>query len=582
MFCPKCGSEVADDTSFCACCGATLHPTESTDSNVNAAPAANAVPPIPEQSAAQTAGSQNTDGKKKIDTDAVKQTASNAWHSVKTFAIGLWAKIKPAVAPVVEKVKPYLKNKYVLGGIGGAVALVLILCIVLGIANSGNGFISHDHHYYAHAHDDSIYIFRDGKMLKDKIDGSDVSKVAASLDGNVFAFQIDRERLISVTGSKYTVVAEEVGGFDISVNGQGIVYSDKEGDETVLKLYNTKNGKSKVIKENCKGLDSVVISPDGKTVSYLMEDEDGESTLYYFDGSKSIKIASNDMSLVGMSNKGKYIYVISEKEGGNVLYVYNTKSEKESLGSISSSRISFNVDHTQVMFYSEGKTYISTKGHPAEKVSSYEIRLLLTNDAIDFRVRRSLTHPVKSLYKHVYVGVDSKDNTSAWYIHSNSDKSSKLVPNIELPSLDQSGEYLYYCSNDELRVIKISDGDSASEKYKVIGSDVDYYVITSDRSKAYCISNDGLYSCNAKNGSKKQIIASDDVEWELGINRKDVVYYNIDGNVYATSNGKKGKKVASDIVDMMTTSNGIVYALSDDAIYASTGSKKLHKLWQDN
>ena len=126
--------------------------------------------------------------------------------------------------------------------------------------------------------------------------------------------------------------------------------------------------------------------------------------------------------------------------------------------------------------------------------------------------------------------------------------------------------------------MKISHGDNASTKAKTIAEDVANYVVTSNRKRVYFISDGGLYSCNGKNGNGKKTIASEDVAGQLAINAKDVVYYSMDGDTYACSNGRKGTKVLSDSTGFAAYPNGIVYAGTEDALYVTTGAKKLKKL----
>lgn len=582
MFCPKCGANNADGTNFCASCGAALHTAEETENNTAGAENNyNVTGTTAGQVSSQEPVTQDQSSNKNFNKDAVKSTAGNLWQKVKTFAAGLWLKVKPAVAPLVEKVKPHLKNKYVLAGIGGGAALLIVLCIVLAVVNSGNGYIVYDHHHNAYVLDDAVHVSYDDDMIQTNIDATIITEQASSLDGNITAFITDNDELAVIKGKKVSVISDEAKGFIMSVNGDGILYVTEEDRHPILNLYSVKSGKSKVIEEDCVRLRSFAISPDGKTVAYAMFDEDDEFVLKYFDGSESVNVTSNECKVVGMSNGGKYIYVVGEKEDGDVLYSYKSNGDKETLGDIDKRAVYFNADHTQIMFYFEGKTYISTKAAEAEKISSYKVNLLVAPNANSQTTLSCTTHPVKSLYDHVYIGMDNKDNRSAWYIHKNPDKSSKLVSNISRPSLDQSAEYLYYCSDDELRVIKISDGDNASEKFTTIAEGVDNYVVTSNRKRVYFVSGDSLYSCSGKDGSGKQSVAGEDVELNIVINRKDVVFYNIDGNVYATSNGKKGTKVASDVLGMMNSPNGIVYAAGNDVIYVSSGSKKLSTLWEE-
>jgi len=259
------------------------------------------------------------------------------------------------------------------------------------------------------------------------------------------------------------------------------------------------------------------------------------------------------------------------------MYSYNTKGDSTKLGGIDSSTVRFNDDHTQVMFYNEGKSYIATKGKEAVKASSDRLSLIIAPNASTFYDSTSYTYPVSNMYNHVYT-VSGESGYSVWMIKKNADKNEKLVSKVSNVQLDASAEYLYYIyDNDELRVVKVSDGEKATERFTKLAEDVEGYFVTSDRKYVYYGSDDSVYSVNGKKGGKSKTVCNDGVEG-AAMNGKDVFYYIMDGDLYATKNGKKGSKVISDISSVTNTSNGIVYASNEDAFFVSDGAKKPSKL----
>ena len=549
MLCPKCGTENNEGAKFCASCGANLLAEPAPSKSVSA--------PVSEPVATAVAepAAESTPKENKV-LDVLK---------------GLWAKC----APVWEKVKSFaLANKLIVAGAAGGVALFILVCIIIGIANSGNGYIAYKDFVTMDDEDGNLILICNDKVIKSDVEAA-YADATQSLDGTMTAFLTNNGTLHVFNGKKVINVAEDVVSFRLSVNGTGLGYISEDGNDYVLNLYAIGSGKNSVITELTTTCD-YDLSPDGKGVCYSEYKEDDDShTLRYATASKNTKITSSEVELVGLSNGGKYIYVVgSNDDGDKILYTYNTKGEREKLGTVNSSSFYFNNDHSQILFYNDGRSYVSVNGGAAVKISSSRIRLLLAPNSSSC----DNTYPVKSLFGHVYTGYDSNDNLSAWYIHKNVEKSCKLVSNISKVQLDMSAEYLYYIYNSELRVIRISNGDSASEKYVALAEDVTKYVVTSNRSKVYYLSDGSLYSCDGKNGKGKKTVATDDVEM-FEINKKDVVFYSIDGDVYATNNGAKGKKVASDIEGLVAVSNGYVYAVNDDTIYVSNGAKKLVKLY---
>jgi hypothetical protein len=149
--------------------------------------------------------------------------------------------------------------------------------------------------------------------------------------------------------------------------------------------------------------------------------------------------------------------------------------------------------------------------------------------------------------------------------------------------LDESAKYLYYINKDEdLKMLKISHGDRAADKAKLIAEDVENFVVTSDRSKVYYISEDALYCVNGKNGKSKKTIANEDVGHSLALNQSDVCYYYVEGDIYASSNGGKGTLVVAEVENMDVSPNGIVYIETEDVMYASKTAKKPTKIFSED
>jgi hypothetical protein len=210
------------------------------------------------------------------------------------------------------------------------------------------------------------------------------------------------------------------------------------------------------------------------------------------------------------------------------------------------------------------------------KVNSSVLSLVIPTGSSSVSAGNSaVTYPVKDLYNHVY----TTDGSSVVLIKKNTDKNVKLVSNATGVTLDQSAKYVYYVyKSDELKVLKIGDGDNASEKAKTLVDDsIDKYVVTSDRKLVYYIADDTLYSVNGKTGKNTRTITSDDIESSLAITAKNVVYYIQDGDLYACSNGKKGKSVLKD-TDAVSSANGVVYATSDGDLYVTKSSGKPKKI----
>lgn len=543
MHCTKCGAELAPGAKFCVTCGASVE---------TAAPAQQVAAPV------ATAEPEKKEPFK-IDVNAVKD------------------QLVSTLKPVTDFLKPILAKKSVKIGIIVALVVILAASIVSVILTSGNGYVKLEQQTLLQEVDGEIKIVVGNKVLKDTIEAEGYDSQDSSLNGKVTAVLTEEDELYVINGTKLIKVAEDVYKYELSVSGKGIAYITEEDDAMTLYLYNVSSKKPTTITDELSST-SIAIAPDGKSVAYYEENDDEEDQLMFSTGKDPVKISSAETELCGIANSGKYIYAIRENdEGEEAMYSFNTKGDSTKLGDVSTSSVRFNENHTQIMFYNEGKTYISTNGKEAEKASSGRLSLIVAPNATSFYDSNATTYPVSNFYDHVYT-VSDDESSSVWMIKKNADKNIKLVSKVSSVRLDESAEYLYYIyDSEELRVIKISDGEKASDRYVELAEDVDSFMVTSDRKFVYYVSDGTIYSVNGKNGGRSTTVCADDAEgWAM--NGKDVLYYVMDGDLYATSNGKRGSKVLSDISAVTNTRTGVVYAANDDTIYATDGAKKPKKL----
>lgn len=535
MFCPNCGKENAEGAAFCASCGSAM----------NAAPVQQDVP----------------------ETTYVEQTTE--------FVETTESCKKCPLAPLWEKIQPYFR-KYKLFVVGALGVIALILCIsILASLFSSNGFIAVEDTIMVTAEDGEVLIITNAKKAKSTgLEAKYIEDQDTSLDGSVLVLLTDAGDLAVVKNGKLTKVASEVTGYKLSVDGTGIAYIVSEDGENELFLYNVKTKKARSV-SNDVARGGYFLSPDGDSVVfYEKKEDDDESKVMYSNGKKSTKVASGDVTILGLSNNGKIIYGYARNDDGDtILYRYNKKGDRDKINSFSNGRVTFNVDHTQILFMNEGKSYISKNGKEAVKVASSSASLVLPNSSEMFYAGDTRTAPTKDLFNKVY----SCDG-NLWLIRKNTNKSVKLANDASGVTLSEDAKLVYYINKGELKVLKVKHGDNASDKAKVLcDENVSNYVVTSDCKKVYYVNDGSLYVVNGKTGKGKKTIANDDVSTQLAINAKDVVYYAMEGDVYATTGGK-GKKVVSDAEYMEGTANGIVYISTEDTIYATKGPKKPSKL----
>lgn len=427
-------------------------------------------------------------------------------------------------------------------------------------------YIYYERHLMTVATDGKISVYADDKVCAETSNGKNITHEQHSLDGTVMAFTTDENELYVTDGEKLTKVADAVYQFQfhLSVSGDGLVYITEDSNRNCqLRYYDVVNGRDTLVTEG-KYSYSVAISPDGKALAYIDKVDDGFA-LMLFDGKQSRKLAGGETSLLGLSDSGEYIYTICETVDNYSLYCYGNNGNCCKIGEIDEhTTLQYNADHTQIMFNHDGRTYISECGQKARKVSNDVLELVVPPKCGTYLEYHYTTCPVTDLFGHVY----TTDDNEVWLIERDADNSVKLLSKATNIKFDTSGAYLYYIyDGEELRYIKISDGDRAVENCKVIADDVSNFVVTSDRSLVYYIEDDTLYSVDGENGGEPTEIFEGVNPGYLAISSEDVVCFISEGDTYVYMDGKMPSRVRRDTVALGSSPNGFVYAITDDGSY---------------
>lgn len=493
------------------------------------------------------------------------------------FLASLWKK----AGNELKLLKPYLLHPKILLTTAGVVLLLAIMTLLSIFLPGGNGFLEYAQNIEILDLGDDIHILVDDELMSDKLYDRDAEEIRNSLDGNTAAFLTDQKELYVVKGSHLKKVADDVVYYELGADGKGLAYALKNGEQFSLTLYNIEDPEATLLTDEMCSLDFSV-SPDGRSAAYYVEGKDNE-ILTYSDGSKTVTVTYDPSDLVGLSNNGKYIYAISRDSGGEMrLYSYNTRGQRHKLGVVTTTSIKFNRDHTQIMFYNNGKTYISVKGKEAVKASANALYLVTAPNSRSASDNNAITYPVPSLFDHVYTCSDGV-HTSAWLIQKNPEKNELLVSNVSSCTLDTSAQYLYYIyDNDELRWVDIRDGASASDRCQTLARDVDAYVLTPDRSRVYFTNNNLLYTCSGKKSGSAKNLCDQKLGYSLCVNRDDGVFFVINSDLYSCANGKSVNMVLSAVESVYQSSNGVVYAYGGGTFYASTQSGKLNSVLEYN
>lgn len=469
-----------------------------------------------------------------------------------------------------------------------------------------------------------------GKILDGLIDG-DVKVGVRSQKGDVMA-------ALSEDGALYLVRKDEVWEADrnveeviISYDGSFIIYSTLDYDaisETDLSTASS-GEKAKLavrrslyrmevkpgskqrahILSGCTGnyvIDGIntscaALSPDGETFLVVME-EDGKFTTYVRSGSKSTVI--EDFYGIFTSNDGKVVFgakgcsvdtsARSQMEITSFDYfgVYNRKQDTVLKLADSIDDLELNNDHTEILFSSEGKLYLSADGGDRIKIGNcistftpeprnaaqfgsqyvnstdtfigipFAFRVEANADKAygvgyidrDYEWHKIVKNVGWSTYYDTCLSDDGNTVYYTWddvlFSASRSDdfEPKLLTVDVKDYAMDASGDWLYYVSTDSELILlhnnketKIADDISSTS-----------LEVTADGT-AYFISVDDILYCSKK--GKKKVRIADDVDYVFSF-PKHISYHSLntsDGeddilrDVYTSKDGKNFKRVVEDV-----------------------------------
>lgn len=560
MKCTNCQAELENGAKFCTACGQ----------------------PVPEDAAPEAPAVEEATPEATPEAAPAAETAAKVGFlaKVKDLAAKAWGKTKDAAVRGDEKLESKLGDKkmYVYAGLIGLVGLIIVIASIAGIIPNDNGYIAYDSITTLVENDDKVYFVSKGKINEVKTSAEIFNDQQTSIDGKVVLFESEGV-LYRLKGKKAVELAEDVKDFQLSLYGDYVIYTVADGTlSTTYYHCKVSNGKSVELFES--DLESMLLSysmsPNGKSVAYVASNGLDDAELYFFNGKKSSEVAECNGKVVGLTDNGKYIYVTDMSESGKCnLYSFNKKGKETKIDSCDlSSNFALNLDATELMYTSNGKTFVSRKAKEPIKAASAEIYLLAPEGtASTYRTPSSTrVYPVDTLFGHVYTS-----GTNAYLVNKKEDKCIKLVKGSSF-KLDASAKYLYYMDKEDLMVLKVSKGESAEDKAKLIAEDVGYYVVTSDRKLVYYADEDlELFAVNGKKGGKAKKISNETLQDAPVLDRNDVLYYACEDSVYATKGKKAGKKLMDDAE--YEAIGGYVYLIDEDnTLYAAKGKAKPKKL----
>lgn len=552
MKCSKCGQEYTEGTKFCEHCGADLTISATTE-----APAAEVKP-------------------EEVKTEEVKNEEVKAEPKKEEAPAA-----EPKKENAVESAKPKMDLKKILVPVAAIAAILVVICLLGSLMGGKAKYPTYNKNTIVsmQAENDTLYALNVNGEFKDlKVEKK--GSVYYSGDRSTAAFLDDSEELVIYRNGKVIATGlDDVKSIVVSNDGSTVAYlSEVKNGNGTLYLYDTKSKKAKEVTDDAR-TGTIVLSPNGKTVAFV-GDYDGDDDFkgyYSVNGKKPVEVGK-EKRVFAIADKAAYVYY----KDGDRIYVQKGKKDGEKLATdISSFRAFFNADMSQIMFTSDGKTYISEKAKEKVKVSGeVAYSMVLPQDHVvgSYNAANgtiSLTG-LKSFAKQlVYMGND------VYYVKPNFE-SVKVASGVSQCALSKNGKTLLVLGNKK-DVIEITDFAKGGKKKDLTGDgDVEEFATDLSCKKIYVVNEDDELLLVKSNKKTKKI--SDDVTSYAISKDGSTCYFVVEGETlyFSKNGGKKTKVKEADRISCVHFVEVVEAVVRDDdtTIYYTLNGKKMKEVFK--
>lgn len=212
--------------------------------------------------------------------------------------------------------------------------------------------------------------------------------VTVSLDGKTMACQTEEGDLLYIHGGKVETIAKGITSYRMSASGDAVAFElavEREDTwewEYSLFLYNRETGNTETILDrSADKLTSYTLSPDGKTLAYVVRElnETGDKSrlLLHTGGTSTLHTEFADAAyyaVASVNNGAELIYFLCDSKvtvqvrsldkAGNQTVATQVDGDL-----LDDDRYYANADHTQLMLYYRGGTYLTKNGEKAVQIS---------------------------------------------------------------------------------------------------------------------------------------------------------------------------------------------------------------------
>ena len=355
-------------------------------------------------------------------------------------------------------------------------------------------------------------------------------------------------------------IAGNVEKFVISYTGNYVAYMcdiDEENTGT-LYLYCLKTGESTQIDTEVYP-DYLCLSPEGKKIVYLKREGTREESSMWLGGigGDCIEIDDDGCYPLAISDNGKRLYYINKTK----LYFYNGKSS-EKIASDVSSTIWFNEDITEVLYNSDGKSYVySKKLKNPQKISSASVRTVAQLGLIEryYGSGGACVLGVDTLKECVFISEDP----ALYWLDGESLEMIKIASTNYNYQVSKDGKSIIYALGN--KIYKIEQLSKNMDKTILYEGDVDGIIANSDLSKIYFYTDEDLYYLK-KNGDIERL--SNDLYlnsavlgavWAFNHEKDKLFFVENDTLMIVNTTAKSKTKVMDDVKTLYRQFSGVIF-----------------------
>lgn len=491
------------------------------------------------------------------------------------------------------------------GGVVLAILLIVIVAVNLPGGGSGDYYIADRTVLPVIFDDDTIYFLADGEKIDSRLDADEIIDWEPSMDGNVVYFSAKEgsdTMAYVLSGKSILTVTDNADQVLLSESGAALAYVQDEE----LYLYRVAKKTAEKLASDVEQI--IAISPDGETVAYMSIDD-----VCYIQSGKNTLEMGEDITVISVSNEGKYIYTIEEDEEGRMcLNLYNMKGsvgvvatgvkdvqtvipvlpdegQQGSTGEKAALTVDVplfytNADHSQLIFQAEAKSgykwYVTEKeGQEDNKhdLTAADLLKPVLPANVQTYTRGDLTVlGVDSLNDALYSTSNAKDESMKMVYVDKDWQTATLVSKVTEIQIDLTGELAYYMKNGSVYSVEVSAGAQP----KTLADEVASYKVSSNGKGIYYMDDYGVLFYQKTDGQSKQVY--EDVD-EYYVNKDGYVLFTSEYGLYCAKGADSVQTLTEDFETgyVMVTADCTYYVVEEDDslnIYAASSGMKFQKL----